>query len=186
MMDCSLEIVRRETLKMSCKRLFLPALVIVSLFGSHLGGQEIEPENIPGDVHQAVESGRFAESYKLDGTMNPFYLRGDFDGDGKIDYALWIKAKAGGATGIAIWLSSLHRFIILGAGSPFKFAGSTESNFDNLNVWQVCGKRSVEQGGEAGPPPKLLGEAILVGRSESGSGLIFWNGRSFKWYQQGD
>jgi hypothetical protein len=166
----------------------IPLLVFTSfvLCGLPLRAQSVEPENIPQDVAEAVESGHFAETYKLDGRMNPFYLRGDFDGDGKPDYAFWIRAKVSGSVGIAIWLSSRQKLIILGAGVPFRFAGSTESNFEDLNVWRVYGKRPVEQGVEAGPPPRLIGEAILVGRSESGSGLIFWAGQSFKWYQQGD
>jgi hypothetical protein len=177
---------KEEKMKSSGK--WIPLLVFASLVLCSLPirAQSVEPENIPQDVQAAVESGHFAETYKLDGRMNPFYLRGDFDGDGKPDYALWIKAKAGGATGIAIWLSSRQKFIILGAGVPFRFAGSTESNFEDLNVWRVYGKRPVEQGVEAGPPPRLIGEAILVGRSESGSGLIYWDGKSFMWYQQGD
>ena len=164
----------------------LIALIAFALFGSHLRAQDIEQENIPQDVVQAVGTGHFAETYVLNGKMNPFYLRGDFDGDGKPDYALWIKAKAGGATGIAIWLSSRRKFIILGAGIPFRFAGSTESNFEDLNVWEVYGKRPVERGVEDGPPPNLIGEAILVGKSESGSGLIYWTGKAFRCYQQGD
>jgi hypothetical protein len=166
---------------------YISFLILICLvFSASLTAQNIEPENIPSDVLEAVNSGHFAETYAIDGHMNPFYLRGDFDGDGKPDYALWIKAKAGNATGISIWISSQKRLIILGAGRPFNFAGSTESSFENLNVWEVYGKRPVERGVEAGVPPKLIGEAILVGKSESGSGLIYWTGKSFKWYQQGD
>ncbi len=173
-------------MKSSGKHISILALICFFFFYTKLPAQNVEPGNIPNDVIEAVSSGHFAETYVLDGRINPFYLRGDFDGDGKPDYAFWIKAKAGGETGIAIWLSSQQKFIILGAGVPFRFAGSTESNFEYLNVWEVYGKRPVERGVEAGAPPNLIGEAILVGRSESGSGLIYWTGKTFKWYQQGD
>lgn len=173
-------------MRLSEKCIFCFALILVVFCGPYLRAQSLECENIPESIIQSGAWAHFADTYMLDGAMNPFYLRGDFDGDGKPDYALWIKAKTGGATGIAIWLSTKHKFVILGAGSPFRFAGSTESNFDNLNVWQVYGKRSVERGVEAGAPPHLIGEAILVGRTESGSGLIYWNRKVFKWYQQGD
>ena len=82
--------------------------------------------------------------------------------------------------------SSLHGYRILGAGTPFKVSGSAVSNLDFLNIWQVYGKRPVERGVEAGPPPRLRGDAILVGEIESASGLIYWNGKLFVWYQQGD
>jgi hypothetical protein len=177
--------VRREKVKISGRYISILLFCFV-INCTKLPSQKIEPENIPSDVLEAVNSGRFAETYVLDGRMNPFYLRGDFDGDGMPDYALWINAKAGSDTGIAIWLSSQKKFIILGAGVPFNFAGFKESTFENLNVWEVYGKHPVERGVEAGVPPKLIGEAILVGKSESGSGLIYWTGKSFKWYQQGD
>ena len=160
--------------------------MLLAMCGHYCLAQGLKAENIPHEVQAAVESKRFSDLYTLDERMNPFYLRGDFDGDGKPDYALWIKSKVGGETGIAIWLSSRHEFIVLGAGKPFRFSGATESNFDNLNIWEVYGKRPIERGAEAGSPPSLIGEAILVGRSESGSGLIYWAGKSFKWYQQGD
>ncbi len=167
----------------------IPLLVFTSLVLCvlPLRAQSVEPENIPLGVSEAVETRHFTEAYKLDGSMNPFYLRGDFDGDGKPDYAFWIKAKAGGATGIAIWLSSRQKLIILGAGVPFGFSGSTRSDFGGKNiVWQVYGKRPVEQGEDGGTPPTLVGEAIWLGTKGIASGLIYWDGESFKWYQQGD
>jgi hypothetical protein len=158
-------------------------LVLCSLWG---WAQEVEVENVPDDILKSVELGQFAQSYTLDGSMNPFYLRGDFDGDGKSDYAVRIKSKVTSESGIAIWLSSLHRFVFLGAGTPFKVSGSSASNLDFLNTWQVYGKRLVERSVESAPPPHLVGEAILAGKRESASGLIYWNGKSFVWYQQGD
>jgi hypothetical protein len=65
-------------------------------------------------------------------------------------------------------------------------SGSTVSDLKFLDIWQVYGKRSVERGVESPPPPHLIGEAIFAGKSESASGLIYWDGKSFAWYQQGD
>jgi len=148
--------------------------------------QEIETENVPAEILEPVEQGQFARSYVLDGSINPFYLRGDFDGDGRPDYAVRIKAKAGSDAGIAIWLSSLHKFKIIGAGVRFKVSGTTVTSLEFLNTWQVFGKAAVERGVESGPSPQLKGDVILAGKSESASGLIYWNGKTFAWYQQGD
>jgi len=148
--------------------------------------QEVQTENIPDEILRVVGQGRFADRYNLDASMNPFYLRGDFDGDGKTDYAVRIKSKTGKGSGIAIWLSSKREFVVLGAGVPFKVSGSIVSNLDFLDTWQVYGKRPVERGVESGSPPHLVGEAILAGKRESAGGLIYWSGKSFAWYQQGD
>jgi hypothetical protein len=148
--------------------------------------QDVLTENIPDEILPIIGQGHFADSYNLDGSLNPFYLRGDFDGDGKTDYAVRIKSRAGRVAGIAIWLSSKREFVVLGAGAPFKVSGSVVSNLDFLDTWQVFGKRPVERGVESGSPPHLIGDAILAGKRESASGLIYWNGKSFAWYQQGD
>jgi hypothetical protein len=34
--------------------------------------------------------------------------------------------------------------------------------------------------------PHLRGDALLVGRSEAASALIYWNGKRYVWFQQGD
>jgi hypothetical protein len=168
------------------RRTFCAAAAGLTLSTTISYAQEVDYENVPDELREAVGIGKFSETYDLDGSINPFYLRGDFDGDGKTDYAFRIKAKPAGSSGIAIWMSSLHRFVILGAGMPFKFSGSTSTNLDFLNTWQVYGRKPVERGVEAGPPPHLIGEAILAGKRESAGGLIYWNGKSFSWYQQGD
>jgi hypothetical protein len=149
-------------------------------------GQESNYGNVPSEIGELVTGGHFGETYDLMFSLNPFYLRGDFDGDGKPDYALRIRSKKDGKTGIAIWLSGLRRFVILGAGVPWKFGDSIETDLDWMDLWQVYAKQPIERGVEAGPPPKLIGEAILAAKSESGSGLIYWNGKRFAWYQQGD
>src|SRR5579871_3265334 len=147
---------------MTTRKLFIAVTVVLVLCCFRSWAQEVEVENIPNEILEAVELGQFAQSYTLDGSINPFYLRGDFDGDGKSDYAVRIKSKAIHASGIAIWLSSLRRFVILGAGTAFKVSGSVVSNLDFINTWQVYGKRPIERGVESGPPPHLLGEAILA------------------------
>ena len=163
-----------------------PAALIVLLLTACSVAQEIEIENVPDEVLNDIQLGAFARAYTLNGSMNPFYLRGDFDGDGKPDYAFWIKARSTGAVGIAIWLAAKKSLIILGAGHAFRVGSTSETKLDFLNTWKVFGKEPVERGVGAAHPPRLLGDAILVGKGESASGLIYWNGKEFAWYQQGD
>ena len=143
-------------------------------------------ENVPSDVQMQFTEGTFAKAYSISGQINPFYLRGDFDGDGKPDYAILVVSKKDQSKGIAIWLSSKKKIFVLGAGSPFKCGGAVTTNLDFIDYWEVYGKKPVEEGVEAGPPPKLIGEALLVEKRESASGLIYWNEIRFVWYQQGD
>jgi hypothetical protein len=161
-------------------------LIVLLVSSCSCAAQEAYLENLPDDILMEFATGSFAQAYLVDARINPFYLRGDFDGDGKADYAILIAAKKDGAKGIGIWLSSQKRVYVIGAGHTFKFTVGQSADLKLLNTWQVYGKKSVEQGVGGEAPPKLIGEAILAGKRESASGLIYWNGKQFAWYQQGD
>lgn len=133
--------------------------------------------NVPKSVDKCIKS--IGATYNISGRINPFYLRGDFDGDGKPDYVVLIKSK--NQNGVAICRSGSQVAVVLGAG--IEFHKMKDLRFD---AWQVYSKSPVEQGVGEGRPPRLLGEAILLTWEDSASALIYWNGRRFGWYQQGD
>lgn len=163
------------------------AVIFLSPYACVSQVQEVElEENVPDDVGMRLLFGPFSEAYSISLRMNPFYLRGDFDGDGKPDYAVLVESKKNHSKGIAVCLTSQAKTIVLGAGHPFSFASGPETDFTFIDTWQVYRRKPVERGVDSGPPPKLIGEALLVGKRESASGLIYWTGKSFRWYQQGD
>src|SRR5437867_13140757 len=57
---------------------------------------------IPEPVQRAITNGPLAKKYEVAFRLNPSYLRGDFNGDGKIDVAVLVKQRPTGKTGIAI------------------------------------------------------------------------------------
>lgn len=173
-------------MKLQCKHQFVLTAILLCALASASKAQEVDLENVPDDILMQIDSRPFVETYSISGRINPFYLRGDFDGDGKPDYAILVVSKKDQSRGIAIWLSSQKKFVVLGAGHAFRLGAVRVTDFDVIDTWQVYCKKPVERGVEAGPPPKLLGEAILAGKKESASGLIYWNGKQFAWYQQGD
>ena len=147
--------------------------------GILLGADEdLNAFNIPKEIRRCLASA--GPRYKVSGRINPFYLRGDFRGDGKISYAVLITGGDVGEKGLAICGGSTKPFI-LGAGSLFH--AMRDLGFD---AWHVFPKGHVQRGVEAGAPPVLVGEALILEWSESASGLVYWNGTSYRWYQQGD
>jgi hypothetical protein len=55
-----------------------------------------------------------------------------------------------------------------------------------MDSWKVYSKgRAAEEAGETSIP-KLHGDALLVSKSEAASALIYWNGKRYVWFQQGD
>ena len=112
--------------------------------------------------------------------MNPFYLRGDFNGDGKIDVAVLVKQRSTGKSGIAIVHSGTSKVTILGAGTAI---GNGGDDFDWMDSWEIYSKDRVASKTSV---PKLHGDALLVSKSEAASALIYWNGKRYVWLQQGD
>ena len=166
------------------------ALATITVVLAISGEQLPDYYNVPAEVQKYVDMDHLTitDKYTLSGDLNPFYLRGDFDGDGHMDYALLITTTDTRKRGIAIWMSSRPkaRWQILGAGHLFQYGAGKSDNLD-FDAWHVYGKQPVMQGsGEIAPPPRLRAEAILVEIKDSASGLIYWTGSSFAWYQQGD
>ena len=59
---------------------------------------------------------RFRQIIRIGIDWKPFYLRGDFDGDSKPDYAVLVVNLQSKKSAIAIYLSSRDRVEVLGAG----------------------------------------------------------------------
>jgi hypothetical protein len=138
---------------------------------------------IPEPVERAIVHGPLAKKYEVSFSMNPFYLRGDFNGDGKIDVAVLVKQRSTGKSGIAIVHGGTSKVTILGAGTDI---GNGGDDFEWMDTWQIYSKTRVASGGDGKNVPHLRGDALLVGKSEAASALIYWNGRRYVWLQQGD
>lgn len=115
--------------------------------------------------------------------MNPFYLRGDFDADGRPDYALTARSQTGG-TGVLICMGSGALFLLgsgLGTGT---FSDMDEDRF-TAPQWTVYTKQDVAELGEFQsnvpvPVPSVTGESIAM-IWEDGISLIYWDGMKFMW-----
>jgi len=141
-------------------------------------------ESIPVGVAQILNQKQFSKNYQVVTHLNPFYVTGNFTGRGRLDTAILIKNRASGDIGVAIIHQGSSSAIVLGAGQNF---GNGGSNFDWMDAWHTWDKVSkVEKGVGEADPPKLIGDAILLIKTEAASGLIYWDGKKYQWYQQGD
>ncbi len=133
--------------------------------------------SVPKEVSACMRD--YGRSLTVTGKLNPFYLRGDFDGDGQVDHAIAVSAHK--AAGVLVCSSRGRRFL-LGAGSSFN--DMTDLNFDG---WTVHPRATpVERGVGESTIPRLKGDAMLLVWTETASGLVLWDGTRFVWYQQGD
>ena len=172
---------------------FLLFLVLsVSMFGQLKYDRGID-WNLPDSVEKRFEAARLLESYDLSDRVNPFYLRGDFDGDGKPDYAVLVTNKRSKKSAVAIALSTKSGVDVIG-GEGMKLRVGTEKDgydledFDWMDAWQVHKRVPLSRNefNDHATIPKMSGEGIMVERTEAASALIYWDGKSFRWYQLTD
>lgn len=138
--------------------------------------------SIPPFLAKRLASSGLTTNYSITlDAINPFYLEGDFDGDGRPDFVTTLKAKKADARpenvvfladGTVRWLSK-----DTGRGYPgpswyvvFRSERITRSPFED----------------EGRKVPRLRGDAIMMVTPESSTALIFWNGKRFDIYWQAD
>jgi hypothetical protein len=143
-------------------------------------GVSAHPPEIPELIDRAIATGSLGKQYELSFRVKPLYLRGDFDGDAKVDMAVLVKQHATGKFGIAIINGATNKLIVLGAGTVL---GNGGDDFEWMDSWEIYSKERVAKGTST---PKIHGDALLVSKSEAASALIYWNGKRYVWLQQGD
>ena len=153
------------------------AILLLGIF--RLSGEEnrdgVQHQNVPGWIIGLFSAKKQHAQYEIVFTLNPFYLRGDFNGDGKPDIAILVRNKQSGKIGIALCHSRTNEIFFVGAGTPL---GNGGDDFSWMDTWQVYGKAPASAPAQA--------EALLVEKSESGGGLIYWDGKKYVWHQHGD
>jgi hypothetical protein len=138
-------------------------------------------ESIPAWALDRLAEGKLASGYRVSTALNPFYLSGDLDGDGREDVAILVRQIASGKLGIAVLRAGSTAAEVLGAGVE---VGNGGDDFGWMDFWRVEPKGSVEKGGEGSAP--RAADALLVGKTESASALLVWDGKRFRWRQEGD
>lgn len=159
----------------------ISALMLAVGLTTVTGSAEGEPFQ-PDKVAQCLKSPKVAGLTVLS-SNNPFYLRGDFDADGKPDYVLAVRSTSGG-TGVLICVGNGSLFLLgsgLGGG---QFSDMPQDRF-LAQQWAVYTKQEVAalgafQSNVPRPVPSVKGEAIAM-IWEDGISLIYWDGVKFRW-----
>ena len=110
--------------------------------------------------------------------LNPWYLMGDFNGNGQYDFALLLRqrTKENDAKLAVIWESGKVDFL----------ERDGKLQYPRIEAWHVYPKyEKVLLGAEEGIPPVLEGDGIMIYKLELSSSLVYWNGTHFTYYWQG-
>lgn len=140
--------------------------------------------NLPEWVCEAAYKLKLHTRYTPDTSINPFFLSGDFNNDGKTDTAVWVTSIKDGKRGIAILHQGGKRPTVVGAGNNFRGRGD---DFSGLDVWSLIPKGTVlKSNWEDHRKVVLQGDALVIGKSESSSVAIYWSGKTYAFYQLTD
>jgi hypothetical protein len=91
----------------------------------------------PDLVRQAQQKGLYDPAQlPISRDMNPYFIRGDFNGDGEMDVAFWVTNRASGLRGVAIIHSTLDTLYVFGAGRP-RPPGGTKSDQVWVDAWHL-------------------------------------------------
>jgi hypothetical protein len=137
--------------------------------------------NLPSWACEIIAKQKLGGKYSPVVDINPFFLTGDFDGDHRIDIAIRIRERKTDKYGLAIIHSKNQKVYLLGAGH------NTEQT-DNLNwfdIWTLYPKQKLDSPHEENPLT-LIGDALLLVRSESSAVVLYWNGKAYAWYWLSD
>ena len=150
--------------------------VVFLLFAGLIGhpliiAQNIDPNNIPDEIRRCVH---MQPSSELDSSINPFYISGDYDGDGVTDFAVLITSQ----------VSELESTI-------FSFVLHTVRRFFGIQILclmlsllrhSLVPGQKAKQAAFRTSSKKHDSLAILIG--DEGGGLIYWDGTKFRWQQE--
>jgi hypothetical protein len=116
--------------------------------------------------------------------FKPPIIQGDFDGDGRPDFAVLVVELTSQRRGFLI-VFGRGGMVIAGAGRLVRYGAATFSDL-NFNQWELYNRARPVESAEDQAPLKLHGDALLVSYHENASGLFYWDGKRMRWYQQGD
>lgn len=115
--------------------------------------------------------------------LQPPLLELDLDFDGAWDFVMPVERVADGKRAIAICRAGTWLDVI---GLEGDMGELTPAYFENIDWWNANPAGPIGQGGGGEPPPVAAGDTITIGKEDSSSVLIYWDGEAFRSYWQGD
>lgn len=150
------------------------ASVVIAVGSAYGQPNPVDIDNVPNVVSACLAS--YRGRYQVIQRINPFYLRGDFDGDGRIDHAVLIAEPNSRKEGFLVCFGRPQsKPQVLGAGQTVSAEGRLKvDDFALIDVWGVATRCAGRRH-----------DCLFVEQAEAGSGLFVWNGQRFVWVQRG-
>ena len=138
--------------------------------------------SLPSQFRGQLSNSGFFHRYKLNSKLNSYYLGGDFNGDGPLDYAISVIDRETTKYPIAKLIDP-NNYVLIGA--DVNLSNIEMDDLKWIDALSIYNEQHVEMDVEEAEKVSLNSESILAIKTESASGIIYWNSSEFPWYQQG-
>lgn len=107
---------------MNIRSIVLGIVLAGSLFADDAGV-------LPQAIDRCLELPNVRQRTEIVKAVNPFYLRGDFDGDGKPDYAVAVKGKQSGKLRVLMCMGNNRAFLLGSESGERPFSDMRDDNY---------------------------------------------------------
>ena len=139
--------------------------------------------NLPIWACEVAEKRKLHARYVPYTQINPFFLTGDFNGDGKLDIAIWVQETQSRKLGIVIIHGTTGRVFTLWAGNAF---GERGDDIRGLDQWTIASRGELLDSHWEDHTVRLRGDAPVLIKSESSAFALYWDGKKYATYQLTD
>jgi hypothetical protein len=187
------------------------ALVILLLVvAPSRSSQQDKGRNDPSDKISSTIHDQFGPKLKIYNDTSPYYLRGDFNGDGFGDIAVLVKAEEGkedlkthkikyidinpfnGSNGkekdpvVDIGEGCLGIALIHGTAAGWEAPGAKYIFYECFSPFRLVRKGQKISRGRAseGPTPVPAGDSIQLDLENGATVLVYWNGKAYRGFGQ--
>ena len=147
---------------------------------------------IPDQIRKCLANGSKRAKTQLRPNLesNPFYLRGDFDGDGQMDLAVAVRGQGEEEIGVVVCAGSLNITVLGSIAKGVLFSDVPGDRIMSLG-WCVLRKAEILDILASNNPrrhdsirrkiPAIRGEMIFF-PAEDGMGMIYFLDGRYRWY----
>lgn len=166
------------------------SIILTLLLPSHVYSEKLDcPDrdtvfsnrsSAPEKLWQLIENSGIEQDFELITCgLNPWYLMGDFNGNGQYDFALLLHQRTEE--------NETRLAVIWDSGKVVFLDRDEKLQYPTIQAWHVYPDyEKVLLGAEEGIPPVLEGDGIMIYKLGSSSSLVYWDGTRFTYYWQGD
>lgn len=142
-------------------------------------------KSLPGWVKQEFSLGYYDRQFEISTKLYPEFLRGDFNGDKKYDYAVQVRERKSGKLGIIFFQGRRTQShpgdaFIVGAGRNM---GKAADSFLWADVWSRFDKLAAYSEINSPQMPTFEGDVIKLYTRDGRSGFIYWDGIKYCWHE---